>query len=255
VRAKDGPVVIVIPAHNEEAVLPLMLEELRESANRAECHVVVGVNASTDRTGAMAREAGVLVAETGLRGYGHGCASAIRLAEQEWPETGAWLFMAADGANDPAEISRLVAVYREGRGLFVLGSRTQYPVNREVMGGMHLMVNRWLGIWCGCLSGHFFSDLGPFRLIDASLYRAMEMREMTYGYTAESQVMAPWLTDALEEIPVRERPRLAGRQKISGVNLKKTLEVGSRILAAAFRTRLRRGRACRRPSIDSMIPT
>jgi len=252
---REGPPVVIIPAHRESEVLPLMLEELLPWADQLGLRIVVGINDSPDGTAEAARRCGVPAVETGRRGYGHGCEAAIEYAVAQWPETSAFLFMAADGANDPADLPKLLEAGHALREPFVLGTRTTRPENRLVMGRLHTGVNRALGRWCGWLSGHGFSDLGPFRLIAASLYQAMRMRELTYGYTAESQIKAPWLTRDLAEVPVRERARLAGKQKISGVNLGKTMQVGGRILLATIRTRRRGPRACSRAEVALRIPS
>ena len=55
---------VVIPAHNEEAVLGRCLRVLLAGSTPGELDVVVVANACTDRTAEIAREAGVRVVET-----------------------------------------------------------------------------------------------------------------------------------------------------------------------------------------------
>jgi len=245
---------IIIPAHQEEEALPQMLEELMPQARAHQCHVVVGVNGSTDQTARLARAMHIPVAETAHAGYGYGCEAAIQLAAQKFPGLAGYLFMAADGANDPGELPLLLDPFRNENKEFILGSRTRLMANRGVMGDAHWWSNRFLGFWSGCLSSHRFSDLGPFRLIDSRLYHRMQLQEMQYGFTIESQVLAPYFSPHLKETPVHERPRLAGKQKISGVHLGKTLRVGAEIMAAACRTRWRLRHQNPSPTHDPALP-
>jgi glycosyltransferase involved in cell wall biosynthesis len=70
---------VVIPAHNEEAVLTRCLRALFTDSTPGELDVVVVANACTDRTGELAREVGVRVVETSIPGK----ANALRLGDAE----------------------------------------------------------------------------------------------------------------------------------------------------------------------------
>ncbi len=237
---------VIIPARDEEESIGLVLAELRAVAPALE--IVVGVNASTDATPAVARAHGALVAETGEAGYGYGCQAAIA----HCPGADAYIFLAADGANDPRDIAHLIAAHAAGHGL-VLGTRTTGLTNWSLATASHILANRLLGAWCGLLTGRFFTDLGPLRLIDGALFDRMALREWTYGWTIEAQIRAVQLGARIVEIPVRDRGRLAGRQKVSGVSLARTLRVGAAIFAAGWRTRW----ACQpapRPVPDRLAP-
>lgn len=233
---------IIIPACNEEACLPAVLRELREVVDTGRFEIVVGVNGTSDRSAQVARESGALVAETDQRGYGYGCQSAIELLSQARPPVDAYIFLAADGANDPRDIAALMTAHERG-GALVIGTRTLSRENWGVMGLRHVLANRALGFWCGCLTGRFYSDLGPLRLIERNLFEAMQMREWTYGWTIEPQVRAALMGATIREIPVRERKRIAGMQKVSRVSWRHTLDIGFRIFAAGLWTRLRQDAA------------
>lgn len=231
-------IAIIIPACNEAEALGPMLDELLPTLGNQRFIVAVGANGCTDQTVATARSHGVLVGETLRRGYGHGCQAAIDAARAAHPALSGFLFLAADGANDPADIPRLVRAAESGADL-VLGQRTRLSENRAVMGWSHLRANRLLGFSCGLLTGRFFADLGPHRFISTALFDALQMQEWTYGWTIEAQILAVRLGARIDEVDVRERPRLAGEQKVSGVNWRRTLQVGLQILAAGWRCRLR----------------
>ena len=152
-----------------------------------------------------------IVAETPARGYGHGCQAVIDRVEALGLAPDAYVFFAADGANDPRDLGKLLAARRAGFD-FVIGCRTS-PLRREnfaVMGWSHVLANRLLSAWCGLLTGQRFRDIGPLRLIERGLFHRLRLREWTFGWTVEAQITAARLGAATVEIPVRERPRLAG---------------------------------------------
>lgn len=232
------PFAIIIPACDEEECIGRVLDELLEVVDPEKFVVVVGVNGSSDRTAEVARERGVLVCETRERGYGHGCQHAIDLVTAAAPSVRAYIFLAGDGASDPRDVRKLVAAYEQGYS-FVLGARTGQVSNWRVMRVSHVIANFALALWCGLLAGRWFTDLAPLRLIDRELFEAIAPQEKTFGWTIEPQVGAARLGAAICEVPAAERPRLAGKQKVSGVTWRRTFSIGCRILVAGCRARSR----------------
>ena len=230
---------VIIPACDEEPCLGAVLGELRAALAGQPHLIAVGVNGSTDRTAALARAHGVLVAETSARGYGHGCRAAVDLVEREHPPVEGYIFFAADGANDPRDLAALLAAHARGAAM-VLGCRTRSRKNWRLMNLQYVMANRVFGFLCGCLTGRFFADLGPLRFIERDLFHALRLREWTMGWTIEAQIRAARLGVPIVEVPVRERERIAGRQKVSRVSLGRTLAIGGQIIAAGFRARFGR---------------
>ena len=147
----------------------------------------------------------------------------------------AYVFCAGDGATVPADIAQLVAAFEQGYD-FVLGSRTRRWQNWRAMTIHHVIANVLLGLWCGLLSRRRFSDLGPLRLISRRLFERIAPREMTFGWTIEAQIAAAHFDAAICELPVRERRRIAGEQKVSGVTWRRTFAIGCKIVAAGYRT-------------------
>jgi glycosyltransferase involved in cell wall biosynthesis len=229
---------IVIPACNEEACIGAVLEELLRVIDLDDFAVAIGVNNSSDGTAEIAGGYPVLVAQTTQRGYGYGCQAAIDLLNSQYPSVSAYIFFAGDGASDPNDVVRLAAAFESGYEL-VVGTRTRSSRNWRAMTLRHVAANFVLGLWCGLLTGRFFTDLGPMRLIERHLFEAMCLREMTFGWTIEAQVAAAQRRALIHEIPVRERLRIGGQQKVSGVNGRQTFAIGCRIVAAGLRTRLR----------------
>lgn len=228
-------IAIIIPACDEAACIGAVLDELLAAVDPERFVIAVGVNASSDATAEIARARPVLVAETAARGYGYGCQAAIGLTNNIFPTIRAYAFCAGDGATAPVDLCRLAATFEQGYD-FVLGSRTRRLANWRTMTLRHMIANALLGAWCGILSGRLFSDLGPLRIISRSLFERIAPREMTFGWTIEAQIAAANLEAKICELPVMERRRLAGQQKVSGVTWRQTLAIGCRILAAAYRT-------------------
>ena len=78
------------------------------------------------------------------------------------------------------------------------------------------------------------TDLSPFRAIRKEVLLALNMQEMTFGWPTEMMVKAAQAGYRLEEVPVRYRPRLGGKSKISGT-VRGTILAGYYILTTTFR--------------------
>ncbi len=231
-------IAVIIPACDEETCIGPVLEELLGLLDPATHVVGVGVNGSSDRTAEIARRYPVVVTETADRGYGFGCQRVIDSLTRECPSVEAYVFFAADGASDSTDVPALVAAYDQGYAM-VLGARTATRANWAAMSLPHVLANRCLGLWCTLLTGRRFTDLAPHRLIDRVLFETIAPREMTFGWTIEAQIVAARLHAQILEIPARERRRIAGRQKVSGVTWRRTFSIGCRIVAAGWRTHRR----------------
>jgi glycosyltransferase involved in cell wall biosynthesis len=235
---------VILPAHNEEPCLAAVLTELQSVLDPERFAFAVGVNDSSDRTAEIARAHGAIVGETEARGYGYGCQVGVEEIERRGIEVDGFVFCAADGANDPRDILVLAARHQVGATM-VLGSRTAESANWTAMNMHYVLANRAYGFLVGLLTGHFFTDLGPLRLIQRDLFHAMRLREWTFGWTIEAQVRAVLLGANIVEVPVRERPRLAGEQKVGRVSWQRTLSIGLRIAAAGVRSRFNSSQAVR----------
>lgn len=229
---------VIIPACDEEECIGPVIDELKGVLDQERFVIAVGVNGSSDRTAEVAGGHGAVVAETELRGYGHGCQSAINLVAATYPSLRAYIFVAGDGATDPRDIGKLVAAYEKGH-VFVLGARTGHLSNWRIMGFSHVIANFTLAAWCGVLGRRWFKDIAPLRLIDRGLFEAIAPREKTFGWTIEPQVVAARSGARICEVPANERLRLAGRQKVSGVTWRQTFLIGCRIVAAGWRAQRR----------------
>ena len=127
--AGPGPVVVFLPAHDEEATVAAVVARVPElvAGRRVECLVVD--DGSGDRTAELAAAAGATVLSVaGNRGLG----AAVRLGLAAAVERGAAAaaFCDADCEYVPAELERLVAPILEGHADYVVGSRFAGEIRR-----------------------------------------------------------------------------------------------------------------------------
>jgi hypothetical protein len=66
------------------------------------------------------------------------------------------------------------------------------------------------------LGGSGLCDLPSFKAIRVEVLEALEMREMTHGWTVEMVVKAARADLRIVQVSINYRPRLAGRSKVSG---------------------------------------
>lgn len=210
-------VVAIIPALNEALNLPRVLSEIpRGEVDR----VIVVDGGSSDGTAEAAVRAGATVVIEPRRGYGRALAAGVAAS----PDASIYVFLDADGSDDPREIPNLLQPVRSGEADLTLGARLD---SAKAMPA-HQRVGNWLaGFLIRKLYNAPITDLAPFRAVRADVLRALDMRELTYGWPTEMIVKAIRRGYRVREIPVSYRPRASGRSKISGT-------VKGTLLAAYF---------------------
>lgn len=220
-------VAVIIPALDEAGCIADLVAEV---AAQPVDHIIVVDNGSTDDTAPLARQAGARIVHEPSRGYGYACAAGAAAAG----DADVLVFIDGDGSFLPQETSGLLAPLREGCADLVLGSR--------VLGGIapgamppHQMFGNWLvAHLVRALYGLRITDLGPYRAIRPDLLRALDMREMTYGWPVEMIVKAARRRARILEVPVSYRPRRAGQSKVGGT-LRGTILATYHILATTLR--------------------
>jgi len=224
-----SPIAFIIPALNEEAALPPMLDGLRAALDAAVCadaDIVVVDNGSRDATASVAREHGARVVSEPRRGYGQACLAGIAALSRDTQIVG---FLDADGSDDPEDLVRLLTPVREGEADMVLGSRTAAAKSSGAFTPQQAFGN-WLATELMRLFfGARYTDLGPFRMIRREALDRLQMRDTNFGWTIEMQIKAHHLGLKVVEIPVNYRKRIAGESKISG-NFVGTVRAGWKIL-------------------------
>jgi len=112
---------VVVPAHNEVAVLGRTLSSLRAQDFPGPVEVVVVDNGSTDGTGDVARAAGVVVTEEPTRGV---CAARQRGTELAVGQI--VVSTDADTVHPPDWLSRIDAAFRDDPGLVAVAGPCHY---------------------------------------------------------------------------------------------------------------------------------
>jgi glycosyltransferase involved in cell wall biosynthesis len=209
---------VFVPAWNEEANIPAVLDELRAELPDAE--VLVVDDGSTDRTAEVAREAGADVLSFGVnKGLPHGIAAGYRYAlDHEYAYCGR---VDADGQHPVAELRKLLDRVRSGACDVAVGSRfvsgDGYEAYRYEAEGARKF-------------GHFLLR----RLMRLRLGRPM--MDATSGMYAVDAAALPYLSEPYEagapeveglirlaeaglrvdEVPVHMRDRASGESKLRG---------------------------------------
>lgn len=216
---------VVIPALNEENAIGDVIQDLPSWIDQ----IVVADNGSRDNTAPIAASAGADVVFELEAGYGAACLkglSAVKMAD-------IIVFLDGDYSDFPEDIHKLVDPIAEGAFDFVLGSRSKGQVQKGALTAAQVFGN-----WLACFLMRMiwdtpYSDLGPFRAIDAQLLQKIGMSDRNFGWTIEMQIKAHEHGARILEIPVRYRQRV-GVSKISGT-LKGTFMAGYKILATIYK--------------------
>lgn len=217
------PIDVVIPALNEEESIALVLEALpREWVRR----VVVVDNGSEDATADVARAGGATVVREERRGYGSACLRGLEELSTDPPSI--VVFVDADFSDFPEELPRVVApIVNDGVEL-VIGSRILGESEPGALLPQALFGNRLACALMRWMYGYRFSDLGPFRAIDWSALKRLQMEDRDFGWTVEMQIKAARRGLSAVEVPVSYRRRV-GVSKITGT-LRGTVLAGYKIL-------------------------
>ena len=193
---------VVLPALNEAAALPAVLEGMPPGVR-----AIVVDNGSTDETAAVAAAYGATVVSEPQRGFGAACWAGLVAAEAE-----VVCFMDADGSFDPRELVGLVAAVTQDRADLVLGARQAQPGAWP----LHARVaNRALAWELRRRSGLAVRDLGPMRAARRSGLLALGLQDRRSGWPLEMVLRAHRAGWRITEIPVTYRPRV-GTSKVTG---------------------------------------
>lgn len=203
---------VIIPALNEAASLPGVLDALR---NMPRLHVIVVDNGSHDSTAETALRHGATVVREPRRGYGSACLAGLAALEGA-PDDDMVAFIDADGSDDPSLVETLVAPIEAGRADFVLASRTLLPAEPGALTTPQRIGNV---LACRVIAWRWkvrFTDLAPGRALRLGTLRRLGMDDRDFGWTVQMQIRAARFGLRCEEIPSRYRRRRAGTSKVSG---------------------------------------
>ncbi len=233
--ASPGPatVTVVMPALNEECTVGQNVRALLDHPTMRTlpiARIIVVDNGSTDATAAVARAAGAQVVSEPRRGYGSACLAGVLRAEAGH----VILLMDADGSDDVSGAALVASMVLSGQADIAMGSRS---LGRSDPGAMVLQQrvgNTVAAHLMRMLSGVSVTDLGPTRAIHREMLLALEMSEMTYGWSAEMLLKAARAGYRVVEAPVDYHPRRGGTSKVSGT-VRGSIRAGWSILTTILR--------------------
>ena len=206
--APDAPVVVFLPAHDEEAVVGDVVRRIPATVHGRDVRVVVVDDGSTDATGARAAAAGAaVVTQSPNRGLG----AAVRRGLAECVATGpaAVVYLDADGEYDPADIDALVAPVLTGAADYVVGSR--FTGRIEVMRPHRRLGNRVLTAWLRLVARLPVTDgqSGMRAFSPQAAASAEVVHDYNYAQVLTLDLVAKGFRYA--EVPIRYRFRETGQ--------------------------------------------
>jgi glycosyltransferase involved in cell wall biosynthesis len=233
---------VFIPAWNEEANLPAVIDDLR--AALADTDVLVVDDGSTDRTADVAREHGAAVHSLGSnKGLRVGIAAGYRWAlDHGYAYCGR---VDADGQHPAHELARLLALVRAGECDVAVGSRF---VSGDGYAPYRYRPSPARRFGTAVLRRAMKLALGrPFGDATSGLYavnaKALPLLAETFASGAPEVEALIRVADAglrLEEVPVTMEARASGESKLRGSKaVKLVLTVAGTLLAAQLLRRRR----------------
>jgi Glycosyl transferase family 2 len=232
-RLRFAPVVIVIPAFNEEDAIGAVLEAVPGQACGLPVDTLVIDDGSSDGTAQVARDAGVYVAALDENS---GQGSALRLGYRLAREYGAEYIVTldADGQWDPADVARLLEPILAGEADFVLGSRVLGRA--ETDDAVRQAGVRVFALLVRLLTGAQVTDTSSgVRAFRAEVTATVRQEEPQYQ-ASELLVGAICQGYRITERPVVMHKRTAGKSK-KGHNILYGLRYGRTLLRTWWRDR------------------
>jgi glycosyltransferase involved in cell wall biosynthesis len=200
----------VIPTLNESETIAGVIAELPRDLVH---EIIVADSGSGDGTPAIASAAGARVVSLTERGYGRACAAGAAAAG---PDCGIILFLDGDGADRADLAAMLLAPIQSGTHDFVIGSRVRGDLEPGSMSWHQVLAGRLAGWIMSLLYGVRYTDMCAFRAIRRDVLQRLNMRETTYGWNIEMQMLAARAGLRVLELPVPYRCRVGGSSKVAG---------------------------------------
>lgn len=228
---KDKPhIAVIIPAFNEENSVGKVVNDIPKDWVK---EIIVANNNSNDLTPINAKNAGAIVVDEPIQGYGNACLKGMAYLVENNITPDIVVFLDADYSDYPEQLIDLVQpIIHDGVDM-VIGSRALGKKERSSMTPQQVFGN-WLATFLIKLIYRVeFTDLGPFRAIRYDSLLKINMQDRTYGWTVEMQVKAAKLKMKCTELPVDYRVRI-GKSKVSGT-LKGTIMAGYKIITTIFK--------------------
>ncbi len=203
-------VAAVIPTLNEAATIAGVIAALPRDIVT---DIVVADSGSRDGTADVARAAGARVVVLAERGYGRACAAGAAAAVSGCDVI---LFLDGDGADRADLAGLLIAPIARGTHDFVIGSRVRGEREPGSMSWHQVLAGRLAGWIMSLRYGVRYTDMCAFRAIRRDALERLDMRETTYGWNIEMQMLAARAGLRILELPVPYRCRAGGSSKVAG---------------------------------------
>jgi len=204
-------IVVIIPAYNEELLLPKVLAEIPDYVD----HVVVIDDGSSDRTAEIARSfnAVVLAHETN-RGVGESLQTGVDYALKSGGDI--VVNLDADHQFNPSDIKTIAGPIVAGEADFVTASRFIDKSLYPHMPRIKFHCNRLLSRIVSRIAGRKFYDVScGFRAYSRDVLLKLNLFGK-YTYTHESILILAFLNTRMREVPILIRGvREAGKSKIA----------------------------------------
>jgi glycosyltransferase involved in cell wall biosynthesis len=228
---------VFIPAWNEEANLPAVLESLQ--AELPDADVVVVDDGSTDRTAEVAREHGAQVHSLGVnQGLRFGIAAGYRFAlDHGYAYCGR---VDADGQHPAQELKRLLDLVRNDECDVAVGSRfvsgEGYAPFRYLPSPSRRLGTAVLRRGMGLALGHPFGDAtSGLYAVNRSALPLLAVPFTSRAPEVEALIRVTGAGLRLREVPVTMEERASGESKLRGSKaVQLVLTVAGTLIAARF---------------------
>ena len=221
---------VIIPAFNEEKSIGRVIQHLPTEWVR---NIIVANNGSTDSTKTVALEAGAIVVDQKLKGYGNACLKAIEFLKGQLIPPDVVVFLDGDFSDFPEQLSELILPITKESYDLVIGS---HMLGKREKGALLPQQRFGNALACGLIKlffGYTFTDLGPFRAIQYPKLLQLDMQDQNFGWTVEMQIKAAKQGLKCIEVPVDYRKRI-GQSKVSGT-IRGSIKAGYKILWTIFK--------------------
>jgi uncharacterized membrane protein YbhN (UPF0104 family) len=232
--APEAPVVVFLPAHDEEQVIASVIERIPSRVEGRAVEVLVIDDGSSDATAERARRAGAQVLSLG-RNHGLGAAVRRGLAEAAARSPVAGVYLDADGEYPPEEIPAVVAPVLRGEADYVIGSRFAGRIDsmRPHRRLGNLVLTRWLR-WTARRRDLTDGQSGFRAFSPAALADAEVVHDYNYAQVLTLDLLAKGYRYA--EVPISYAFRTTGTSFVSlGRYLRKVVPAVHRELNGAQR--------------------
>lgn len=210
-------ILVIIPAYNEQAGLPLALEDLRRNCPNFD--VLVVDDGSKDGTAEVARSASVPVARLPINlGIGGALRTGFRYAIRHGYDQA--VQFDADGQHNAADIGSLLEALRQGADMAV-GTRFSHSSVKYSLGRVRWGAMRVLRLAVRLLSGRSFSDTSSgFRAFRRPVLEYFaDVYPVEYMDSVEALLLACYAGFHVVDVPCQMRERSTGVPSTRNVGL------------------------------------